>query len=233
MPGPGIIVGLRVEARIVEPHLAAALAPSPSLPVACSGANAAHAAALAQALIDGGADSLISFGIAGGLDPGLKPGNVVIGDCISLPGGGGIVADTAWVARLHDALASRIDVIVGGVAGADAAVLSVADKAALHLSSGALAVDMESHAVARIAAATGRPFLVVRAIADAATVELPRAVLVGLGPDGGTRPLAVLGALARRPAEMVAVLRAARHTRAALASLRGVVLGAGRALFLP
>ena len=229
---PGIVVGLRAEARIVDSLIAASLPAGESLLVACSGASAERATVLARELIERGADCLISFGIAGGLDPILPPGSVILGDHVMLPEGGKIAADAAWIARAQSAMAPLGGVTTRRVAGADQAIVTTQAKAALYALSGAAAVDMESHAVARIAAAAGRPFLVLRAIADPAGVALPRASLVGLGTDGRARPLAVLDALARQPSQTLAVLRAARQTRAALASLRRVVLGAGSSLLL-
>ncbi len=40
-----------------------------------------------EAMIRGGATKLISFGIAGALDPSLKPGNLVLGAAVHLPDG--------------------------------------------------------------------------------------------------------------------------------------------------
>jgi hypothetical protein len=91
---------------------------------------------------------------------------------------------------------------------------------------------MESHAVAEVAHAAGRPFLVLRAIADPADQALPRTTTVALGPGGEVRLLAVARALLERPAELPALLRLGRQSRRALAALRRVVLLAGPALVL-
>ncbi len=49
------------------------------LEVRVSGANAARAYQEARALAEAGAEALLSFGLAGGLDPSLGPGAIVIG----------------------------------------------------------------------------------------------------------------------------------------------------------
>ena len=56
--------------------------------LALSGIGRAAAAVAAQALVDAGVSSLMTFGMAGGLDPKLAPGSVVIpGELLSTDGG--------------------------------------------------------------------------------------------------------------------------------------------------
>jgi len=57
-------------------------------------------------------------------------------------------------------------------------------KAGLFHTTGAIAVDLESHLVAQAAARAGRPFLILRAIADPASRSLPPAAVNGLDSDG-------------------------------------------------
>jgi hopanoid-associated phosphorylase len=208
---PGAVVGLRREARLL-----ARLAPG--IAVACSGADPARAAAAAAALLAAGAPGLVSFGLAGGLDPGLAAGRLLLPARVLLPGGGAIAADPAWHAR---ALAALPGAVTDPLAGSDRAVAGPAGKASLHRA-GAAAVDMESHAVARAAAAAGKPFLVIRAVADPAGRSLPAAALVAVAPDGGTRLGALLLALARRPRDLAGLVRLARDGEAAFAALGGV-----------
>ncbi len=83
-------------------------------------------------------------------------------------------------------------------------------------------MDMESHAVARVASKAGLPFLVLRAIADPAHRAVPISAVGGLGPDGHTRTLAVLGNLLLRPWELPDLLRLSRDMRKGLRTLRRV-----------
>ena len=175
-----------------------------------TGGVAGSAADGARRHVAAGVRALISFGVAGGLDPSLVPGDLVTGTFVWCDDGAPI--DTT-------VLESDIPIIAGGIAGVDTPVLSVARKAALHAETGAIAVDMESHAVAAVAAEAGLPMLVLRAIADPAARTLPWAALTGLGPNGRRRPLAVLARLLENPAEIAAVVRLARDSRAALRSL--------------
>jgi hopanoid-associated phosphorylase len=220
----GVVTGLRAEARCLG---------GLDIAVACSGARPARARAEAARLLAEGAVGLVSFGLAGGLSPAVAPGDLILADAVMLPHGERIATDLAWRSRLSALIE------VGGraphqaaVAGSDRLLATVAAKRALFAATGALAVDMESYAVAEVVHAAGRPFLVLRAIADPADQALPRAATVALGPGGEVRLLAVVRALLGRPAELPALLRLGRQSRRALAALRRVVLLAGPALVL-
>jgi len=213
----GVVTGLRAEARCLG---------GLGVAVACSGARPARARAEAARLVAEGAAGLVSFGLAGALSPALASGDLVLADAVVLPNGERIATDPAWRSRL----AARIEARApdqAAVAGSDRLLATVAAKQALFAATGALAVDMESHAVAEAAHRAGLPFVVLRAIADPADQALPRAATVALGPDGEVRLLALARALLERPAELPALLRLGRQSSRALAALRRVVLLAG------
>jgi len=201
----GVVVGLQAEARI-----AARLGI-----VAISGARATLAATGVQCLIDQGATELLSFGLAGGLAPGLEPGDLVIATAV-LVGEARHATDPELTNRLAAALP---EANLGAVVGSDLAIPDVAAKQRLHASTGAMAVDMESQAVA----GAGLRFTVLRAIADPADRNLPPVALVGLKPDGSSDILAVLGALLRQPGQLPRLLGVARESATALAALRRAV----------
>jgi adenosylhomocysteine nucleosidase len=81
---------------------------------------------------------------------------------------------------------------------------------------------MESHLVAEAASRAGLPFLVVRALADASSQEIPAAARHALGPDGAVRAAAVLAGLLRRPQDLAGLLRLGRDSARGLATLRRV-----------
>jgi adenosylhomocysteine nucleosidase len=115
---------------------------------------------------------------------------------------------------------------VGGVLAQDTVIATAAEKAALHRASNALAVDMES-ARAAVAAARARvPFVILRAIADPATRDLPPAARIPLRPNGSANLAAVLSSLVREPGQIPSLMRLTTETTAALWALGR----AGRAL---
>ncbi len=206
--GPLIAVtGLRAEARVIR---------RPGIIVICGGGNPAMLARSLATALEDGASGVVSIGIAGGLAAGLSPGTVVVGDAA-------IDADERYpcAAPWHEALLWHIKgAIAGSIAGIDQPAVDHAAKRGLHLKTGAVAVDMESHVAARLAAQRGVPFAALRVIADPAERALPPAALVGMRPDGRTDIAAVLRSLARDPVQLPGLIRVALDVRAAFRSLR-------------
>ena len=162
-------------------------------------------------LIRDGVTALLSFGVAGGIAPGLHPGAIVIPKTV-LTKTGELACDTGMVRRLGG---PSVDCILSS----DVAIASVTDKARLHAETQAMAVDLESGAVAISAAAAGLPFAVLRAICDPWDRALPSAALVGLDEQGAVQILPVLAALARRPTEIISLFKLASDAIAARRSL--------------
>jgi hopanoid-associated phosphorylase len=165
------------------------------------------------------AKCLVSFGIAGGLAPHLRPGDVILSAEV-------IGEERRWRPdeRFHRELARlarRIGAIEGPVLGARDILATGDDKARAWRATGALAVDTESAVVAGTAEAAGIPFLVLRTIADPATRALPPAALIPLTEDGTPALIPVLGEVLRRPRQIAALFGLARETRQALTALAG------------
>jgi len=232
----GIVVGLVREAEVLAPALRA-LGPAERPLIFCSGGDPARAAFGVEQMLAEGAGALLSFGMAGALDPALKPGDLLVAKRVIAPDGRTYDADAAWSALLvapPDESPGCPACRLAHVAGVDRPVVSAAAKRQLRERTGAAAVDMESHVVAAAAARRGVPFIALRAIADPAERAIPSAALAGLAPDGRTRPLAVMARLALQPWQMPEVMRLAADSAAALAALRGVALrDARRLLRLP
>lgn len=200
-----VLTGVRTEAECL-----------PGADVHCSGADTDRAEALAARLVAEGATALVSFGLAGGLDPALRPGDLLLPDGVCFEDGTAIPVHAGWRAALLGrglrACGGRILASRGVVADPDA-------KRRLFERTGAMAVDMEGGAVAR----SGLPFVVLRAVADPAERGIPAAALAGVGPDGAVRPAAVALRLLAAPWQLPALLRLAADSRAGLEALRGAV----------
>jgi adenosylhomocysteine nucleosidase len=89
--------------------------------------------------------------------------------------------------------------MTGPLVESSSVLRSMPEKSALFEKSGALAVDMESAAIARVAAAARLPFLAIRAISDSATSAIPRPLLNATDAFGRVDPFRLLISLARRP----------------------------------
>jgi adenosylhomocysteine nucleosidase len=185
--------GLQRERRIVA---------GPDIEAIASGGDPVRLEAVLDGLA-GSASGIISIGIAGGLAPGLPVGQWVVADAV-LVDGESLSTDPAWTSRL----AARLPEAARGVLlGVNAMVAEATQKASLHSTTGAVAVDMESHIVARVARRHRLSFAAARVISDAAHHDLPPAVLVGMKSDGGMDLPAVLRSLLANPGQLPALMR--------------------------
>ena len=184
----------------------------------------------ARQLATRGARAIFSFGPAVGLAPVLRPGDLVIAECVVLPSGETIATEPAWRSQLVRCLSPLApNLKVARLAGHDRLAASAGEKRAIFQATFAAALDSESHAIAEVAQAAGLPFLAVRAIADPAEQSRPSAAY--RASPGDAYAASMLACLSR-PWELPAVWRFARNGRAALATLRQVAaLGAGRLAF--
>jgi hopanoid-associated phosphorylase len=205
------VTGLEAEARVAR---RAGIIAQPS------GGIATQTVAIAEKLLSDGAEALISFGIAGALAPPLTPGCVLLPRAVIDEAGARYAVDGAW--RMQIALALRgpgLRIDEGDLLGAREAAASPARKAELYRMTGAVAVDLESHLVAQVAARAARPFLVLRAVSDSAAQALPDAAIHGLAPNGKPALGRVLLSVARDPRQIPALIKLAGNTRRALDAL--------------
>jgi len=126
---------------------------------------------------------LIAAGFGGALDPTLQIGDVVVDrrtSPASIPGGS--------------------DFRLGSIVSSPHALETPGEKAELHRQTGALAVDMETDAIAAICAERGVPLLAVRAISDRAADFLPVPLPAWYDLQRQRpRPLVLMGYLAGHP----------------------------------
>ncbi len=198
--------------------------------VAITGMGRSAASTGARLLIDAGAEALASFGLAGGLDPVLAAGDILVPTEVVTTEGTLFQTAADWRARFSSAVVVR----AGRLVTAPRAISSIADKAELFRTSGAAAVDMESAAVAEVAQQHGLPFIAVRVIVDRADDVLPHAVTAAADAEGHLQIGRLIGALALAPTELAPLMRLARRYRAANRSLAMVArTGALRHPVLP
>jgi adenosylhomocysteine nucleosidase len=172
-----------------------------SLVLAQAGIGKVNAAAAATLLLSVfGATRLIFCGVAGGLDPDLPVGAVLLADATAIHDygvmAGGRLTSTASglvplgapelaaltpvapgvaaiLGRLAETLRTQIEapVRVGGIVTADYFLNCAATRADLNDRFGAQAIDMESGAVNQVAQAWGVPLYVIRTLSDLAGEE--------------------------------------------------------------
>jgi adenosylhomocysteine nucleosidase len=208
----GVVAALEMERRWIG-------VPEPL--VETSGIGAKNARAAACRLLDRGATALVSWGAAGGLDPMIGPGTVVLAGVVIGADGSRSEVDLGWRDRLLAKISDSVDVTTAELLDADRPIATAEEKRELHNSTGAGAVDMESAAVASVSKQSGIPFLAVRVVVDTATTALPAAALT-MFDEGGQLKRRSLVRLVLRPFELPALVALARANAAAGRSMRGV-----------
>jgi hopanoid-associated phosphorylase len=216
-----VATGLTLEARI---------AAGPGVTTVCSGGSPDRLRQLLATADPNGIRAVVSFGLAGGLDPSLRAGDIVIASHV-VRGATHSATDEsvmlAFAARLAGGRATP-----GRVVGWDVVMCSPAEKAALHRS-GASAIDMESHIAAEFAARHDLPFGVVRVICDPAGRAVPPLANRALHANGRIRVAAVLGSLARNPGQIGPLMGLGRDFATAVGALRRSRRLLGRHFGLP
>ncbi len=207
-----IVTGLAQEARI---------AAGPGKTVICSSSDPKQLRSLLLGFDPLTIRGVISFGVAGGLDPELRAGDVVVATEV-------MAGASRWPAGLtlnEELIAGfglgRRSVVRGGLAGVEQVVAARAGKAALRSETGAVAVDMESHIAASYAEDMGLPFAALRVISDPATRALPRLALDAIKPNGDIDLAKILRGVVKNPRTLHSLVSTGLDFNRALRSLRG------------
>jgi len=165
-------------------------------------------------------DAVVSTGYVGALgSAGL--GDVIVGthvlDWTTEGARTSFPCDSTLLALARETAArARVGWSEGPVVTVDSVVCRAEEKQGLARASGAIAVDLESAAIARAAHVVGVPFLLVRAVSDRADEDLPMDFNLWLSPWGRVQGVAYL---LRRPSSICALLRMRRHVEYASQNL--------------
>ncbi len=207
-----IVTGLKQEARI---------AAGPGLTVICSSSNPVQLREMMTSFDPKSIRGIVSFGVAGGLNPALRSGDIVIATEI-------VASDKRWTtapALTENLIALPVkrgrSIVAGILAGVEEVVLGQVGKSTLRARTGADAVDMESHIAARYAADNGLPFAAIRVISDPSHRALPEITLNAIKPNGNVDMMKVMRGIARNPKSIPLLIHAGRDFNRALRSLRG------------
>ncbi len=225
----GIITGMVFEASILR--RAATALPAHARPmIICLGFGREAARAGASEAVSQGATALMSFGIAGGLDPALVAGDVVLASAVH-DAARALPCDQSWTERLRAGLTLRT--IDAAIAHASRILVTPEDKAALRAATHTAITDMESFGVGEIALRHGLAFTAVRVVADGAADAVPAIALKAATASGHVDMLKSLGGALLHPTQIPALIRLGRRTDAARQSMRLLAdLGLARSFFL-
>lgn len=167
------------------------------------GIGAQRASIGAKHLLSQGAQSLISWGYAAGLDPIVRPGQLIIPEKIIDSEGNYFFADSNLCQQLQSAINNKINnkihIHTGFLLQSAQMIGTISNKLMLFAEHRATAIDMESATIAKVAHQAGLPFMAVRAIADSAALSLPFWLDQSLNVDGQLRPIRFLRNFCRYP----------------------------------
>lgn len=165
--------------------------------------------------------ALLAAGFAGGLQPALAPGDAVLAEAfLTLPAGAAppcCLHPAPHLARrvAEAAAAAALACHTGPLLSVPAPVSSAAAKRQLGQASGALAVDLETYAVARLACRHRVPFAALRVVFDACHEALPPAAARLPAADGGLAAGRLLAVALRHPSLLLALPRLGARARLA------------------
>ncbi len=156
----GLVVGLPAEARTLarnHPVPGRIQELSAETLLAVSGIGPRRAQRAGEALIARGAAGILSWGIAGGLDPALGTGTLLLPDRVIGTEGRVFPADSGWRQRFREVLQGGPAAVTRPLAEASVPAADPASKRSLFEATRAAAVDMESAGAARAALGGGCP----------------------------------------------------------------------------
>lgn len=200
---------------------------SKTLVLAYSGAGASNAEMAATLLIEQGATRLISWGCAGALNVSLQSGNLLLADTLIDAEGTTLEVDALWHRQVRTelekllALSNKSGFVLhsGTLLESKILVSTSRDKQQLHQQTKAIALDMESIAIAKVAKAHALPFLAIRAIADPVTMDLPAAVSYAFNEQCDVELGKLLRFLLTHPSELKGLITLGQHFSAAKKTL--------------
>jgi adenosylhomocysteine nucleosidase len=174
-------------------------------------------------LLSQGATVLLSFGLAGGLDPKLRAGTIIIPSAV--------VTETGRYAA-----DPRLAAALGGptphlLLAADHPITRAEAKRDLYAVTGCAAVDVESGTVAEAATSAGLRFAALRAICDPAERTLPPAALIALDAAGVISLRRIAVSVLRDPSQIHSLLALARDAARARHTLLSHVRALSSAQF--
>lgn len=214
----GVVCGFQAEIDCFNKAIRAANLDPQLFKIIPSGSSSKRAKEAAQHLISEGCSKLLSFGIAGGLDPSLQVGDIVFSSHVVT------TLDETYGKRPtgkieNPQLRSGSRTVKGTICGVDTIAFTPMEKATLFAVTKAACADMESHSIARVAVENSLPFFALRAISDASRDTLPSYVANGVNAQGKPQIMPILKGLAAKPTTLPLLLDLKKNTDKALASL--------------
>lgn len=195
---------------------------APGISLCLSGMGYNNALNAAATLIKHGAEALVSWGVAGGINEELHSGDLLIASKV-ITSDAEFQCQSQWQEQLLVELTSTTFRVFNSSLYSDDKICATRrDKRRLFDKSGADAVDMESAAIAGLAQQMDLDFIVIRAIADEAVTTIPPAVTRHTDMLGRPKPIRFAFSCLLRPSQISSLLILGRAYKKALTTLQTV-----------
>jgi len=190
-----------------------------------------NARTAAQMLLEKNVTAFVSWGTAGALTENIHSGDLILADSVTASNEESYPFDTKWNERIANKLSdSSVRIHHGMIAHTEHVLTTPESKISLLASiqapgqapGQALAVDMESIAIARIAHTANLPCLAVRAIVDEASQSIPEAIIKSTDKFGRPALLLLLSNIISRPALISDLIHLGKAMKAATKTLTTV-----------
>ncbi len=229
----GIIAALPFEAacftsKKISPGTYQIVAPDVYLFFAGMGPE--NATQAAQTLVGLNVDALVSWGVAGALDSRLVSGDILLPGEILDQDGEVYHVDRDWYAALKYKLNQQGVYAGGRLVSTPNVQQDIRLKSELHQATQALAVDMESAAVARVARNAEKPFVVIRSVFDTVAMRIPASSTKATDQYGHVSITKLLVSLIKSPVELLQYPRLVSSFNKAKKGLQQVVTCCGHQL---
>ena len=213
----GFVTGIRKEEKLLRRNLAHS-----NYLTACSNAQPNNAYTLAMTLLNNGCKILVSFGVAGGLDPSLKAGDIVCPNSVIGDDNVKYIVDKLQHKTIVSHFSKNFKIAVEPLFSTQIIIANTAEKQRLYQTYNAALVDMESLGVAKAAKERNCPFVVIRSIADTATQNLPASSIDVINRNGNIQANRVVMKLIKNPKELPNLLKLASNSTKAFISLKHI-----------
>lgn len=184
-----------------------------------SGMGPQQARLAGRSLLEEGVTALLSWGGAAALNDRLAAGGLVLPERLIAADNTMFTVDPSWHQSLHRHLSNKFLIFTEPIVESRIVVTSPLHKRDLFKRSGAIAVDMESAALAGLAKEVQAPYMVIRSIVDTARMTVPKSLLRAIDETGQIRLLDLGHRLIRHPEEWLAVIKLARSFQSAQSTL--------------
>ena len=187
-----------------------------------SGPGEYNALSAATYLIEKGATALLSWGVAGSLDPTIPPGSIILPKLILKRNAPPLSVSKAWHWDFYKLLLKQFRPNTQSLLHSARVIATADEKSELFNAYQAAAVDMESYVIVEAANQVGIPCLVLRSIIDPADMDLPEVALSALDDNGNLNIGRVISSLLYKPWQLPALWQLSNYFKTANESLRFV-----------